>query len=76
MIKGFQYQGAESVSPGATVSVTNEDIEAHTFTADTGNAFDAIIKVSPGTFTAPTEPGTYTYHCIFRGNMKGTLTVK
>ena len=76
LIKGFQYQGAETVSPGATISVTNEDIEAHTITADTGNAFDATIKVGTGTFTAPTEPGTYPYHCNFHGNMKGTLTVK
>ena len=76
LIKGFKYQGAETVSPGATVTVTNEDIEVHTITADTGNAFDAIIKVGTGTFTAPTEPGTYAYHCNFHGNMKGTFTVK
>ena len=76
LIKGFKYQGAETVSPGATVSVSNEDIEAHTITADTGKSFDAIIKVGTDTFTAPTEPGTYPYHCIFHGNMKGTLTVK
>ncbi|MHA7224179.1 cupredoxin domain-containing protein [Arthrobacter sp. RHLT1-20] len=76
LIKGFKYQGAETVSPGATISVTNEDIEAHTITADTGDAFDAIIKVGTGTVTAPTKPGTYPYHCTFHGNMKGTLTVK
>ncbi|MCO4239766.1 cupredoxin domain-containing protein [Pseudarthrobacter sp. MDT3-28] len=76
LIKGFKYQGAETVSPGATVSVTNEDIEAHTITADTGDAFDANIQVGTGTFTAPVEPGTYPYHCNFHGNMKGTLTVK
>jgi plastocyanin len=76
LIKGFKYQGGETVSPGAEITVTNEDIEAHTITADTGNAFDAVIKVGTGTFTAPTEPGTYPYHCIFHGNMKGTLTVK
>ena len=75
LIKGFKSQGAETVSPGATVTVTNEDIEVHTITADTGNAFDAIIKVGTGTFTAPTEPGTYAYHCNFHGNMKGTFTV-
>lgn len=76
MIKGFKYQGAETVSPGAQITVINEDVEAHTITADTINAFDANIQVGTGTFTAPTEPGTYTYHCIFHGNMKGTLTVK
>ena len=76
LIKGFKYQGAETVSPGATIRVTNEDIEAHTITADTDNAFDAAIKVGTGTFTAPTKPGTYPYHCTFHGNMKGTLAVK
>ncbi|WP_171027202.1 cupredoxin domain-containing protein [Pseudarthrobacter sp. NamB4] len=76
LIKGFKYQGAETVSPGAEITVTNEDVEAHTITADTGNAFDANIQVGRGTFTAPTEPGTYPYHCNFHGNMRGTLTVK
>lgn len=76
LIKGFKYQGTDTVSPGAEISVTNEDIEAHTITADTGSVFDTIAKVGTTTFTAPTEPGTYPYHCIFHGNMKGTLTVK
>ncbi len=76
LIKGFKYEGADTVSPGAEITVTNEDIEAHTITADTGNAFDANIKPGTGTFTAPTEPGTYPYHCSFHGNMHGTLTVK
>jgi plastocyanin len=76
LIKGFKYQGTDTVSPGAEITVTNEDIEAHTITADTGSAFDTITKVGTTTFTAPTEPGTYPYHCIFHGNMKGTLTVK
>lgn len=76
LIKGFKYQGAETVSPGAEITVTNEDIEAHTITADAGNAFDAIAKVGTNTFTAPAEPGTYPYHCIFHGNMRGTLIVK
>ncbi|MET3707829.1 cupredoxin domain-containing protein [Arthrobacter sp. UYEF6] len=76
LIKGFKYQGSETVSPGATISVVNEDVEAHTITADTGAAFDTTIQAGAGSFTAPAEPGTYPYHCIFHGNMKGTLTVK
>ncbi|MEC5179701.1 cupredoxin domain-containing protein [Arthrobacter sp. CG_A4] len=76
LIKGFTYQGAETVSPGAEITVTNEDLEAHTITADAGSAFDANIKPGAGTFTAPTKPGTYPYHCNFHGNMRGTLTVK
>ncbi len=76
LIKGFKYQGGEAVSPGAEITVINEDIEAHTITADTGDAFDVNTQVGTTTFTAPTEPGTYSYHCNFHGNMKGTLTVK
>ncbi|MBT2538463.1 cupredoxin domain-containing protein [Arthrobacter sp. ISL-69] len=76
LIKGFKYQGPETVAPGTLITVINEDTEAHTITADTGAAFDAVIKVGTGTFTAPTEPGTYSYHCIFHANMHGTLTVK
>ncbi len=76
LIKGFKYQGADTVSPGTEITVTNEDIEAHTITADTGDAFDVNVQVGTGSFTAPTEPGTYPYHCNFHGNMKGTLTVK
>lgn len=75
-IKGFKYLGTETVSAGAEIIVTNEDIEAHTITADTGTSFDVNIQAGTSTFTAPTEPGTYPYHCNFHGNMKGTLTVK
>ena len=77
LIKGFKYQGGETVSPGAEITGTNEDKEPHTVTADTGDAFDVTIKGGgTTTFTAPTEPGTYPYHCTFHGNMKGILTVK
>lgn len=76
LIKGFKYQATQAVSPGATITVTNEDIEAHSLTADTPAAFDLNIRPGTATFTAPTTPGTYPYHCIFHANMKGTLTVK
>lgn len=76
LIKGFKYQGTETVRPGMEITVTNEDVEAHSITADTAGAFDIITKVGTTTFKAPTEPGTYPYHCIFHANMKGTLTVQ
>ncbi|MET3810685.1 cupredoxin domain-containing protein [Arthrobacter sp. UYEF3] len=75
-IKSFAYTGPDSVPAGATVTVMNMDTAAHTLTADDGS-FDAVAK--PGTsatFTAPAKPGTYTYHCTYHSNMKGTLTVK
>ncbi len=75
-IKSFAYSGASSVKPGTMVTVKNEDSEAHTVTADAGSAFD--VTIDPGasaTFTAPTKPGDYAYHCTFHSNMHGTLTV-
>jgi plastocyanin len=71
------YQTPASVSPGATVTVMNMDGEAHTVTADSGSAFD--VKADPGastTFTAPTKPGTYAFHCTYHSNMHGMLVVK
>lgn len=77
IIKNFAFSGPSSVGPGAQVTVTNDDSEAHTFTADGAGGFD--VKVDPGasaTFTAPMKPGSYPYHCSFHSNMHGTLEVK
>ena len=76
-IKNFAYTpGHFTVSPGATVTVKNEDQVIHTLTADngafnTGNVTDGI----PATFTAPTQPGRYPFHCIHHRYMTGVLTV-
>ena len=65
-----------SVKAGATVTVKNDGPSTHTVTADNGefNTGD----VSPGstkTFTAPTKPGVYKFHCSIHASMTGTLTV-
>ncbi|HEV7212933.1 MAG TPA: cupredoxin domain-containing protein [Blastococcus sp.] len=76
-IEKFAYRTPPSVSPGATVSVMNVDGEAHTVTADSGNAFD--VMATPGktvTFTAPSTPGRYAFHCTYHSNMHGVLVVK
>lgn len=77
-IKSFAYGDPITVSPGATVKVTNQDSADHTVTADQGQAFDAKVKANGGTatFTAPSQPGTYAFHCTYHPNMHGTLTVK
>ena len=77
-IKDFEYGEPLTVAPGATVSVTNMDTAEHTVTADEGTAFDVEVQGSGGTasFTAPTKPGTYAYHCTYHPNMHGTLIVK
>ncbi len=76
-IKNFAYQGPGTVAPGAKITVTNQDAEAHTVTADTGGAFNVTVPAgSSATFTAPTAPGSYAFHCNFHGNMHGSLVVQ
>jgi len=76
-IQDFGYAVPDSVSPGATVSVMNMDGEAHTVTADEGNAFDVqVTGDATGSFTAPMEPGSYPFHCSYHSNMHGVLVVQ
>ena len=67
-----------TVSPGQVVTVTNRDGATHTVTSDQGGAFHSgdLSKGAPMTFTAPTKPGTYTFHCDYHASMHGTLVVK
>ncbi|MET4096399.1 cupredoxin domain-containing protein [Arthrobacter sp. UYCu712] len=77
-IKDFGFGDPISVSPGATVTVTNMDTAEHTVTADQGSAFDVEIQGGGATvtFRAPSAPGTYAFHCTYHPGMHGTLTVK
>jgi plastocyanin len=74
-IHDFHYTVAASVPAGAKVEVMNMDGEAHTVTAD-ADGFD--VQVPAGqlmTFTAPSMPGRYPFHCAYHSNMHGTLIV-
>ncbi|MBB3600856.1 plastocyanin [Mycolicibacterium sp. BK556] len=76
-ISGMKFTSPVSVPPGATVTVTNADGAEHTVTADTGNAFDVEVDgKGTATFTAPTQPGTYAFHCTYHPSMHGQLTVQ
>jgi plastocyanin len=72
------YTVPPSVSPGQELTIVNNDEENHTVTADQDNLFDTRVSGSGGfsTFTAPTTPGTYPFHCKFHANMHGVLTVQ
>lgn len=78
-IKNFMFSPMTlNVSPGAKVTVTNEDSATHTLTATGDKAFDTG-DVGPGrsvTFTAPSKAGTYSYLCDIHQYMTGTLVVK
>jgi plastocyanin len=66
-----------TAAPGAEIEVENEGAKPHTVTADDAS-FDTD-RVEPGakaTFTAPSQPGQYSYHCEIHPAMTGTLTVE
>jgi plastocyanin len=76
-ITDFTFKSPPSVSPGATIAVQNADPSKHSVTADTGDAFNVVIPSGESaTFTAPTAPGTYDYHCAYHPMMHGQLIVK
>lgn len=76
-IENFAYQPRSiTVKAGASITVKNADSATHTVTAD-NNAFDTgnINGSGTKTFTAPTTPGSFPYHCTIHPFMHGTLTV-
>ncbi|GAA1348463.1 hypothetical protein GCM10009611_29290 [Arthrobacter roseus] len=74
-IDNFVFTGPGTVNPGGEVTVTNNDTEAHSVTADDGSFDVTIPGGGSATFTAPSEAGTYGFFCKFHGNMKSSLTV-
>lgn len=78
VIKNFAYSPVSlTVTPGATVTVKNEDVAPHTVTSSGSGKFDTGT-INPGgsaTFTAPTAAGTYPYICSIHQFMHGTLVV-
>lgn len=76
-INNYSFAAPSYVSPGARITVFNKDNVAHSVTSDQGSFFNVIVQ--PGhsaTFTAPRSLGHYAFHCIYHGNMHGTLTVR
>jgi len=66
-----------TVTGGAQISVKNDDSAEHSVTSDTAGKFDMEVEGhEQGSFTAPTEPGEYPFHCTYHPSMHGTLIVK
>ena len=65
-----------TVTVGDTVTWTNADGRPHTVTSD-GGAFDSgnLDEGQAFSFTF-SEPGTYTYHCNYHGEMQATIVVQ
>jgi plastocyanin len=77
-IQNFAFGEPITVAPGATIKVTNMDAAAHDAISDDGKFKTPLLKQGESaTFTAPAEPGTYTFSCSVHANMTGigTLTV-
>ncbi|WP_228452759.1 cupredoxin domain-containing protein [Streptomyces alkaliterrae] len=78
-IENFTYEPADlEVAPGQEITVVNKDNVGHTVTATGDEEFDTgnIAAGRSGTFTAPSEAGSYRYTCSFHPDMRGTLTVR
>jgi plastocyanin len=76
-ISGMSFGDPITVSPGAQVSITNDDGVEHSVTSKTAGQFDTEVDAKEQkTFTAPTQPGEYPFYCKYHSNMKGTLVVK
>lgn len=75
-ISGFAFTGAETVSIGDTVTVTNEDAAGHTWTAVDGE-FDSGSLAEGETFEFTfDEAGEFDYFCSIHPSMTGTVTVE
>ncbi len=76
--KSFAFSPAIiKIKAGGTITFTNRDSVAHSFTADDGKSFDSglVGKDQTKTVTAP-KPGEYPFHCTPHPYMKGTLIVE
>lgn len=77
VVRNFAFTPSSlTVSPGATVTVRNDDTATHTVTSTSG-AFNTG-DIAPGTsktFVAPKTPGSYPYICEIHQFMHATLVV-
>ena len=79
VIKNFMFSPMSlKVSPGATVTVHNEDPVTHTFTDKADPGLFSTGDIAGGqskTIKAPSKAGSYPYICMIHQYMSGTLVV-
>ncbi|MFE4499517.1 cupredoxin domain-containing protein [Rhodococcus sp. NPDC056743] len=77
IINGFEFMTPDSVSPGEVVAIRNNGSAQHSVTSDMTGKFNRTVPAGEvGSFTAPTQAGNYTFHCMYHPSMHGTLKVK
>jgi plastocyanin len=64
-----------TVRAGTTVTVTNRDAVAHTFTSDTNGWDSGLIQPGHSYRHTFTQAGRYRYHCSVHPSMAGTVIV-
>ena len=76
-IASMNYGAPVTGPPGARIAVTNNDSVEHSVTSDAAGTFTVDVESNDkGTFTAPSAPGEYAFHCKYHPAMHGTLIVK
>jgi len=76
IIKQMRFQTAQlSVKPGDIVEWKNEDIFAHTATADNGSFDSGLINPGQSWKTVVKDAGTIGYHCRPHPNMTASIVV-
>jgi plastocyanin len=80
VIKNFMFSpDSITVSPGAVITVKNEDSVTHTLTDKTDQNTFNTGPVAPNqskTFKAPDKAGSYPFFCTIHQYMTGTLVVR
>jgi plastocyanin len=76
-IQNFSFgPGTVTVSPGVTVTWTNDDSVTHTVTAADGSFDSSSLAPGQGFSYTFTTPGTYAYHCSIHPFMTGEVVVR
>lgn len=72
-----EESASEEPAAAAEVTVINNDSASHTVTSDEEGMFDSVFGPNETvTFTAPDEPGDYSFICTYHPAMVGTLVVE
>ncbi|MGW4365351.1 hypothetical protein ACWEKT_06870 [Nocardia takedensis] len=76
-IDGADYSRLPPITPGAVITVVNNDLVRHSVTSGRPGLFDEQIE--PGaslTFLAPEEIGSHPFHCRYHAFMEGWLSIR